>query len=213
VIPCRYEPGVQRTYDDSPSTTARHLPRRRRTRTSEIEVAVRSWSGGSSLVSGRLSRSPPHARIASSSRPQRAPDAPYRASRRSSSQPGQPALRPSRRAFVYSDWKIGAASTSTITSSSTAIHSVPTRRAEHVDAADRDHHRNLSSRQRIAAHPRRPPRHNHDPGTCRRPISTTRMAPRASSLGAHHRPAPAALVSDFADRPHPSRLSFVKAVR
>src|SRR6202165_5187057 len=117
VVPCRYEPGVQRTYDEF----AQHygtviLPARpaKPRDKAKIEVAVQiveRWILARLRHETFFSLAALNARIAElladlNARPTRL----YRASRRALfTQLDQPALRPlPTEPFIYSDWKIGA---------------------------------------------------------------------------------------------------------
>src|SRR5712691_11510970 len=222
VVPCRYEPGLQRTYDDF----AQHygtviLPARpaKPRDKAKIEVAVQvaeRWILARLRHETFFSLAALNARIAElladlNARPMRL----YRASRRDLFERlDQPALRPlPAEAFVYSDWKIGArVNIDYHIELHGHYYSVPyTLLHEHVDACLTATTVEIFHRgQRVAAHLRSPVRGTHTTDPAHMPKAhqrhlewtPSRLIDWARTIGSQT----AALVEAIlADRPHPEQ--------
>jgi transposase len=222
VVPCRYEPGVQRTYDEF----AQHygtviLPARpaKPRDKAKIEVAVQiaeRWILARLRHETFFSLAALNTRIAElltdlNARPMRL----YRASRRELFERlDQPALRPlPAEAFVYSDWKIGArVNIDYHIELHGHYYSVPYALLhEHVDACLTATTVEIFHRgQRVAAHPRSPVRGHHTTDPAHMPKahqhhlewSPSRLIDWARTIG----PQTAALAQAIlADRPHPEQ--------
>ena len=222
VIPCRYEPGVQRTYDEFalhygtvilPARPAK--PRDK----AKIEVAVQvaeRWILARLRHETFFSLAALNARIAElladlNARPMRL----YRASRRELfGRLDQPALRPlPAEAFVYSDWKVGArVSLDYHIELHGHYYSVPYALIhEHVDARLTATTVEIFHRgQRVAAHRRSVVRGQHTTDPAHMPKAhqrhlewtPSRLINWARTIG----PQTAALVEAIlADRPHPEQ--------
>src|SRR5713226_6042162 len=204
VVPCRYEPGVQRTYDNF----AQHygtviLPARpaKPRDKAKIEVAVQiveRWILARLRHETFFSLAALNARIAElltdlNARPMRL----YRASRRELfEQLDRPALRPlPAEAFVYSDWRIGArVSIDYHIELHGHYYSVPYALIHaHVDARLTAATVEIFHRgQRVAAHPQcrpRPAYHRPRPHAQGPPAPSGVDAVAPHRLGPHHRPA------------------------
>jgi transposase len=222
VVPCRYEPGVQRTYDDF----AQHygtviLPARpaKPRDKAKIEVAVQiveRWILARLRHETFFFLAALNARIAElltdlNARPMRL----YRASRRELfEQLDRPALRPlPAETFVYSDWRIGArVSIDYHIELHGHYYSVPYALIhEHVDARLTATIVEIFHRgQRVAAHPRSVVRGRHTTDPAHMPKahqhhlewSPSRLIDWARTIGLQT----AALVEAIlADRPHPEQ--------
>jgi transposase len=222
VVPCRYEPGVQRTYDEF----AQHygtviLPARpaKPRDKAKIEVAVQvveRWILARLRHEVFFSLVALNARIAEllaelNVRPMRL----YRASRRDLfEQLDRPALRPlPAEPFVYSDWKVGArVSIDYHIELHGHYYSVPYALIhEHVDARLTATTVEIFHRgQRVAAHRRSPVRGRHTTDPAHMPKAhqrhlewtPSRLIDWARTIG----PQTAALVEAIlADRPHPEQ--------
>ena len=222
VIPCRYEPGVQRTYDEFAQHYGTVLlparpgkPRDNAKGEAGVLVATR-WILARFRHETFFSLAALNARIAElladlNARPMRL----YRASRRDLFERlDQPALRPlPAEAFVYSDWKIGARVNIDY---HIELHghydSVPSALLyEHVDACLTATTVEIFHRgQRIAAHRRSPVRGHHTTDPAHMPKAhqrhlewtPSRLIDWARTIG----PPTAALVQAIlADRPHPEQ--------
>jgi transposase len=222
VVPCRYEPGLQRTYDEF----AQHygtviLPARpaKPRDKAKIEVAVQvaeRWILARLRHETFFSLAALNARIAElladlNARPMRL----YRASRRDLFERlDQPALRPlPAEAFVYSDWKVGArVSIDYHIELHGHYYSVPYALIhEHVDARLTATTVEIFHRgQRVAAHRRRFVRGQHTTDPAHMPKAhqrhlewtPSRLIDWARTIG----PQTAALVEAIlADRPHPEQ--------
>jgi len=222
VVPCRYEPGVQRTYDEF----AQHygtviLPARpaKPRDKAKIEVAVQvaeRWILARLRHETFFSLAALNARIAElladlNARPMRL----YRASRRELFERlDHPALRPlPAEAFVYSDWKIGArVSIDYHIELHGHYYSVPYALIqEHVDARLTATTVEIFHRgQRVAAHRRSVVRGQHTTNPAHMPKAhqrhlewtPSRLIDWARTIGAQT----AALVEAIlADRPHPEQ--------
>src|SRR5437899_261236 len=222
VVPCRYEPGVQRTYDDF----AQHygtviLPARpaKPRDKAKIEVAVQvaeRWILARLRHETFFSLAALNARIAElladlNARLMRL----YRASRRELFERlDQPALRPlPAEAFVYSDWKVGArVSLDYHLELHGHYYSVPYALIhEHVDARLPATTAEIFHRgQRVAAHRRSVVRGQHTTDPAHMPKAhqrhlewtPSRLIDWARTIG----PQTAALVEAIlADRPHPEQ--------
>ena len=222
VVPCRYEPGVQRTYDEF----AQHygtviLPARpaKPRDKAKIEVAVQiveRWILARLRHETFFSLAALNARITElladlNARPMRL----YRASRRELfARLDQPALRPlPAEAFVYGDWKVGArVSIDYHIELHGHYYSVPYPLLhEHVDARLTASTVEIFHRgQRVAAHRRSTVRGTHTTAPAHMPKAhqhhlewtPSRLIDWARTIGAQ----PAALVQAIlADRPHPEQ--------
>jgi len=222
VVPCRYEPGVQRTYDEFaqhygtvilPARPAK--PRDKAKVEAGVLVATR-WILARLRHETFFSLAALNARIAElladlNARPMRL----YRASRRALfEQLDQPALRPlPAEAFVYSDWKIGArVNIDYHIELHGHYYSVPSALLhEHVDACLTATTVEIFHRgQRIAAHRRSTVRGHHTTDPAHMPKahrqhlewSPSRLIDWARTIGTQT----AALVQAIlADRPHPEQ--------